>query len=417
MTSIALHLDRQKTPDVDLVLPWFGEATDAFKTRLSPDLHTLGTPLLLNADFVRIAVAVWGADRLVLRTPSGTGWGERALDLRVPVSDPAVWSPVATDLENALNFLTGDRWTLQFEDSRPTVVEMDLVTSGATRVVLVSGGADSACGALLASDAPFIAVSHTSNPATSRAQDELYPRIRAIAGPNLLATHQVSLQPRMRTVGATRTEPSNRSRSLLFLAMGLAVGSRESIPLWIPENGFASLNPPLTGERLGALSTRTTQPWFLSEIARILRAVGANAAIENPFQLTTKGEMFRSAKSSLGANEASDFLSATNSCSRTGQNFIGEQPGTHCGLCFGCLVRRASFIAADLTDLTRYLSNDPTRLRWAETRSSWNALVDFVGVGVDDAELMLMPLPEGFSQAQAADLCDRGVKELRMLVQ
>ncbi|WP_139199245.1 hypothetical protein [Curtobacterium sp. MCBA15_013] len=417
MTSIALQLDHHKTPDADLVLPWFGDAADAFKTRLTPDLHALGTPLLLNADFVRIAVAVWGADRLVLRTPGGTGWGERALDVRVPVSEPAAWSSVATDLERALNFLTGDRWTVQFEDCEPTAVEMDLVTSDAARVVLVSGGADSACGALLASDEPFTVVSHTSNPATSLAQDELYPRIRTLAGPNLIATHQVSFQPRMKAVGVTRTEPSNRSRSLLFLAMGLAVGSRESVPLWIPENGFASLNPPLAGERLGALSTRTTQPWFLSEIARILDTVGGHAQIENPFQLSTKGEMFRVVKSRLGADGASVFLSATNSCSRTGQNFIGEQPGTHCGLCFGCLVRRASFVAADVDDRTRYLSNDPAQRRWAKTKSSWNALVDFVSIGVDDADLMLMPLPEGFTQAQAGDLCDRGVQELKMLVE
>src|SRR5262249_51932596 len=119
------------------------------------------------------------------------------------------------------------------------------------------------------------------------------------------------------------TEPSSRSRSLLFLALGLAVASIHGVPLWIPENGFASINPPLGSERLGSLSTRTTHPTFLQGLTAALAKVGAHSAIENPFAGSTKGEMFQMAAGLVGADAASKFLISTHSCGLTGQRAFG----------------------------------------------------------------------------------------------
>ena len=60
-----------------------------------------------------------------------------------------------------------------------------------------------------------------------------------------------------------------RGRSFNFLAMamlGLSVVQRingnDINKIFIPENGYISLNPPLTRRRIGSLSTRTTHPNF-----------------------------------------------------------------------------------------------------------------------------------------------------------
>ncbi|MXE16511.1 DNA-binding protein, partial [Escherichia coli] len=61
------------------------------------------------------------------------------------------------------------------------------------------------------------------------------------------------------------TDITMRTRSLNFLALA-AVGAcavqeisqQEKIDFFVPENGFISLNAPLTPRRIGSLSTRTT---------------------------------------------------------------------------------------------------------------------------------------------------------------
>ena len=68
----------------------------------------------------------------------------------------------------------------------------------------------------------------------------------------------------MARASVTRGRPA--TRSFLFLAFGLAIASMEELPLWIPENGFASLNLPLTADQRGSLSTRTTHPLFLEQL-------------------------------------------------------------------------------------------------------------------------------------------------------
>ena len=68
----------------------------------------------------------------------------------------------------------------------------------------------------------------------------------------------------------------------------------------------------------------------------------------------TKGEMFRAAADQFGDAKLRSFLSATHSCGLTGQRAFGIPTTTQCGVCFGCVVRRAFFAAAGLVDTTTY---------------------------------------------------------------
>jgi hypothetical protein len=215
-----------------------------------------------------------------------------------------------------------------------------------------------------------------------------------------------------------RSESSTRSRSLLFLSLGLAVASIHDVPLWIPENGFASLNPPLSPSRRGSLSTRTTHPAFLAGLSTILERVGAQHEIVNPFAERTKGEMFASAAEAVGKEEISAFLSETHSCGLTGQRAFGAPVSTHCGVCFGCVVRRASFPAAGLADGTEYLSDRATGelKRWLEQKSVMPDMRGFARRGVSNSDLASLSLPASYSIATARTLCERAVSELRAFV-
>lgn len=214
-----------------------------------------------------------------------------------------------------------------------------------------------------------------------------------------------------------RSETSTRSRSLLFLALGLAVAERAGSTLWIAENGFASLNPPLGPDRRGSLSTHTTHPRFLRELSALMQSVGGHGLIENPFEALTKGEMFRRVADAVGVDAASQYLSSTNSCSHTDARYSGAPVGSSCGVCFGCLVRRAAFIASGVPDTTTYLVDDPSGRydAFVRQKSIVEPLRDFVDRGIRAHDVMAMSLPEGYAAQDALALLRRGVEELRGL--
>jgi hypothetical protein len=217
-----------------------------------------------------------------------------------------------------------------------------------------------------------------------------------------------------------RDEKSTRTRSFLFLALGLAIASINHVPLWIPENGFASLNPPLGPDQLGSLSTRTTHPSFLAGLSRLAEQAGAWADIANPFADRTKGEMFRWMADEIGDDTvASAFLGTTNSCGYTSRRWLGIKATDHCGTCFGCLVRRASFAAARLNDDSTYVSDAPPSQAakdQLEKASLLPSIRGFVARGIRVSDIAAMRLPDDYSASRTRDLCIRGAQELALLV-
>lgn len=426
MTSFLLTTD-EATADADgfdEVLLWNGSSPrTTFIGPLDQHLSSFEPVRQENIDLVRIALGVFAADRSVRRQGGGSDWNAREIELTIEVGEPAAWFAQSDQLSAVIGFLTGDRWTFRFTQSTPNPSEtLPLEEPTPDRTVLLSGGADSAAGALMAAldlapGSTLQLVSHFSAPSISPFQKELVTRIRALAPERTIIHRRIGLNRHSKRLDGTvfRSEPSSRSRSLLFLALGLAAAERSSGPLLIPENGFASLNPPLGPERRGALSTHTTHPRFLTELQELLTKVDAHAVIENPFQALTKGEMFSQVAERIGAAAASEYLSASNSCAHTDARFQGAPAGASCGVCFGCLVRRASFHAAGLTDATDYLATDPAN-RYADfvgQKSIVEAMFDFVVEDPKPYVVMKMSLPEGYPAGQALDLCRRGVAELR----
>ncbi|SEP53360.1 hypothetical protein [Amycolatopsis saalfeldensis] len=404
---------------------WLNDQRSSFTAGVGPNLEQLGAVPPLNVDVVRIALTALSADRSVLREGRGSNWNQRQLDLEIPVSDSAAWSSAADELARVLGFLSGDRWTLSFTQQEHTTT---VTPAGADpvpqRVVLLSGGADSAIGglisrSLLAEGERHVLLSHYSSTVLAPIQRHIASELaRLIPGPDQRHT-VVHIGRRSERIDGSPypSEPTTRSRSLLFLALGLAVAAIHKIPLWIPENGFASINPPLGPERLGSLSTRTTHPKFLQDLTTVLAKIGAHAVIENPFAHTTKGEMYNQVVDLVGPVEASAFLSATHSCALSGQWTHGISPGRPCGICFGCVLRRASFAASGVTDRSNYIApnSEPAVKKWLDSKSVEQPVRSFIHRGIRMRDLAALSLPTDYPLRDAFDLCQRGIQELRSL--
>src|SRR5690606_1917148 len=119
------------------------------------------------------------------------------------------------------------------------------------------------------------------------------------------------------------------------------------VQVFIPENGFICINPPLVPGRVASLSTRTTHPLFIAELQELLEGLGIAVRLELPYRFKTKGEMLREcADQALLESVASD----STSCGR-----FRTYNRTHCGRCVPCLIRRAAFLAwGPGRDTTRY---------------------------------------------------------------
>ena len=212
-------------------------------------------------------------------------------------------------------------------------------------------------------------------------------------------------------------ERSQRARSIVFIAYGVLASSvlplyrrGEVVELLIPENGFVSLNIPLTPFRLGTLSTRTTHPLFIRQMQNILDALGLNVRLSNPYQFKTKGEMLDECQDQSVLQELA-FHST--SCGRFMR--FGYQ---HCGRCVPCLVRRSAFLKWGNGDGTDYryhdLSIEDSQHRdFDDVRSAVFAALSVEQLGVEDWAGDTLNQVRLGDPVPHTDLAERGMDELR----
>ncbi len=161
------------------------------------------------------------------------------------------------------------------------------------------------------------------------------------------------------------SERSTRGRSIVFFAFAVLASSAipiindNPVEIFVPENGFISLNVPLSPGRLGSFSTKTTHPVFLARLQAIWDAVDISVILRSPYQFVTKGELLANCSD---RSVLQRLVSDSTSCGR-----FGYYNQTHCGRCVPCLVRRASFIRAGLPDSTPRYCFDNLRVNGRET--------------------------------------------------
>jgi 7-cyano-7-deazaguanine synthase in queuosine biosynthesis len=384
--------------------------TDTVTSDLGWDLHRMGAVPVPTGDLLRVAAAAYLADRLTSRGRTFT----RSIEVTVHLLDPAPWVDTAADqTADLLSWLTGDAWAVQAVPADAT--EPPDPAPPADEVMLLSGGLDSLCGTLdrLGDGANRLLLSHgDGTTAVRRAQRLAYAWLRA----------QTGTTPQQTTVTFAQTgakqESSTRSRSLLFVGLAVAAatasGARHVV---VPENGYTSINPPLVAARGGALSTRSTHPTTFARINALLGSLGIAVDVANPYQPLTKGELLAKAApaETVGFGDAA---AGTLSCGKLdGARYQGGNPNYNCGLCVPCIVRRASFLAAGTADATPYLVDTlpaGSRARLLANRQEDSYAVQQAIMGtVSDTDLLACgPWPDDFDLDVAADLCNRGLREL-----
>lgn len=306
-------------------------------------------------DFLSIALAVTAADTFVQRENSEDGW-TRQLSLRLPLNEPSRWISLKKELESALHFLSGDIWNFEFCNGGYAPPEpyskhsrFDLIKiKGIDCVSLFSGGLDSAIGAidLLAKGRTPLLVSHAYKGDKSR-QDQIAKKLNGH-----YSRFEINADPH---IYQGITDITMRTRSLNFLAFAVLgacavqeVSQQEKIDIFVPENGFISLNAPLTSRRIGSLSTRTTHPHFIASMQNIFDLIGIPCQITNPYQFKTKGQMVSQC---LNKKLLSEVVESTVSCSHW------KRKNQQCGVCVPCIIRRASLYVGVLIRMLIILSS------------------------------------------------------------
>ena len=366
-------------------------------------------------DLLRVAGGAYLADALTNRGTTFT----RDISLTVAVSEVDRWTSEVTDqFCDLLYWLTGDQWQLiitpdDTSNTHQTLDETDPVAT--TPVALLSGGLDSYLGAihLLAAqpDVHFIGHKDAAN-VIKAAQSAVHGWLSVAYSPAPSYT-RVPFRP-----AAGKRERSSRSRSLLFSALGIAAAaSRGAETLYVPENGYTSLNLPLHPNRAGALTTRSTHPLTFQRLASLLDALGIQVALSNPFQQMTKGEVMATVASQPPPARWLETSWQTISCGKLdGGRMPGGNPNFNCGLCVPCMVRRGTYIAADQPDQTRYLVNEMTGSDRTELirrrQGDLDAILYATGEPVDDDLIDSQTWPSGFDLDAAQALAQRGLDEL-----
>lgn len=371
MTDVIVRYDPRRLPpanDTTVPVQIYGKShlydngTSCIGNKAYRDIGRLGLFIPdAEMDFLTIALAVTAADTFVNRKDADNNWN-REISLSIALAEPSRWHSVKSALERCLGFLSGDIWSLNFfrgGAKSPLSIKHSskhfIDVAGLDSVSLFSGGLDSAIGIInmLDSGNKPLLISH-SYKGDNKAQQKIKKYF-----PGTFSHFATQAYPRLGTTGKV-TDVSMRTRSLNFIALAIlgayavkTVNRLKSIDINMPENGFISLNAPLTTRRTGSLSTRTTHPYFIKSLQEIFNDVGLRYTIINPYQFMTKGEMV---KDCADKKLLKQIVSHTVSCSHW------KRQRKQCGRCVPCLIRRASLHAGGITESIDYITNSPQAL-------------------------------------------------------
>jgi len=293
-------------------------------------------------DWIETIGNVFAVDLACRRAGGDLAW-PREIEAYLPVRDPSYWSGVRHRLERIFRDFTSDRLRLTFvADVAPAPAPRQHVSPFPEHdsVALFSGGVDSFVGtaALIADGRQPLGLSHTAAGAITHAQ----ARAEAVMADRMASFERLGLTARKNGQSFPPAEPSQRSRSFLFLAAACVVAAvGGSGQVFINENGVMAIHVPLTAARIGSLSTHTAAPVVLQRVADLASDVlESHVSIDNLLLPLTKPEVVRLAVE-LGVDH---HLQETVSCWSIGRT------SAHCGTCAPCLMRRVSFETHGIPD-------------------------------------------------------------------
>lgn len=366
-------------------------------------------PSIAALDFATMAFSIAAADESIPRSSSADGW-TRMIDLTVALINPEPWGSLLESFEKTLRFLSGDYWTIHaIEGGVEPEFRGEIRDIDADCVCLLSGGTDSLIGAI-----DLVEQGH--NPIY------ISRTVRGDCEAQRMFAHTLGVPENHYQWGCTirkprgMSEPSTRARSLVFFAFAIIAASAFAetgapIPIIVPENGFISLNIPMTPSRIGSLSTKTTHPIYMEGIQMVMDALGINAQLQLPYRFKTKGEMIVECRNQIVLRELIDDSISCGKYRRHGYK--------HCGVCVPCLVRRAAYLRAGIEDNTRK-GYDVTPSQHSipeDTMAAACAIIRKHQEGIKSLTSGALVFSIGEDRAAYEDVFSRGLGEIEVLLQ
>jgi hypothetical protein len=350
--------------------------TTSMEHRIGNDFDAKSSSLpnalpLAVLDLIDAAATVYTADLAVPRSTAFDEW-TRDLTLHLALRDPTPWQNGAGEtFRQLIAFLTGDAWhdlVIRAAPVENPIPKNKQLLQHFEDVSLFSGGLDSYAGVvdLLKMRGRCALVGHHARGGpTLGSQNAVLKVIRTKYTVEETPFLDYFVAP---PVGISASgEATTRGRSIIFLALGVAtalgVGATR---LFVPENGFISLNVPMASSRLGSLSTRTTHPYTMALMRKLLDQLGISLEIVLPYRFKTKGELLSVNPDQVLLKQG---INATLSCGHPSVSMRSKKvpehlrkPNTHCGYCVPCLIRRAAIESAYGVDAPIYAYDNITAL-------------------------------------------------------
>lgn len=330
--------------------------------RVQLSLETLTERLLDDIppaleDAIHIAAYVFAADRLAPRGSNqmarmGDDW-RRNFRFKIPVRRSDIWRrhEIRDRLVQALEFLSEDNFTFDFEDGNPGARLTGCLGFNEPHahkvkpddVILFSGGLDSLAGAveqIVGNGRQAVLVTHKSSTNLAKRQDRLVDALKAKVG-----TSRIFYAP----VWVRKGDPiefTQRTRSFLFVTLGVALSQmfqRDTVEFF--ENGITTFNLPIAEHVLGSRASRTTHPRVLKNFGELFSLLAEREIkIENRYLWRTKVEVVEA----LRTHACHKLISETTSCANVRNLAMTTK---QCGVCSQCIERRIAILATGLGDV------------------------------------------------------------------
>jgi len=314
-----------------------GKNLDFSTSRLESYALASWKPLVFDA--LLVAAAIEFCDRIKKRP--ALGWG-RIFELQIPVHDVAHWSghAVLDALTDAVEFLTGDRWQIEFIKRSQPVKSPEQghlpIPAGITTIIPFSDGMDSrAVSALFAKELGSRLCRVRLGPTTFDRKSSGGQK-----QPFTTVPYEVS-------TGKTSGETSARSRGFKFATVSAVaaylVGAKDII---VAESGQGALGSALVA--VGhAYEDYRNHPLFTERMERYLKALFCvDIRFSFPRLWKTKGETL--AEFAKLTNEKAHI--DARSCWQGSRQVSVDGRRRQCGVCAACMLRRLSVFAAGLEE-------------------------------------------------------------------
>jgi 7-cyano-7-deazaguanine synthase in queuosine biosynthesis len=309
-----------------------GTNLDFSTTRLESYCLASWKPVIFDA--LVVAAAVEFCDRLQKRP--ALGWG-RDFVLTIPVHDVAHWSDrsVRDALIDTLNFLTGDRWQIDFRSRRKPLKILQQaylpIPPGITTIVPFSDGIDSRAASALKEE---------EIGASRVCRVRLGPKASNRGKPFTTVPYEVK-------TGKKSGEATARSRGFKFATIsGIAAYLVHANEIIVPESGQGALGPALVPTGQGYEDFRN-HPLFTERMEKYFKALfGIDVRFTFPRLWFTKGETLAAYARLHGPKAHIDAHSCWQQSRQVSVNGIRRE----CGVCAACMLRRLSVHAAGLKE-------------------------------------------------------------------